>query len=107
MSWEKLPPIKGQVTCFTCGTDAVHLEMGDVIAVGFGAVSITRDQGSVDGFDSNDEQMCIEVDKAERFAASDPDHDWRLSAFGPMSTRVYQRQGPGLWVLVEQEVGFA
>ena len=44
---------------------------------------------------------------AEREAVIDPDHDWRVTLFGPLHGEVYQRQGEGEWLLVESNQGFA
>ena len=44
---------------------------------------------------------------AEALAAQDPDHDWRIVLHGPLSGRTYQRHGPGQWMLVEKNEGFA
>jgi hypothetical protein len=35
------------------------------------------------------------------------DHDWRLRIDGPLSSATYQRQAPGVWVLIERSEGFA
>ena len=45
--------------------------------------------------------------KAEELAAADPDHDWRIVLYGPLSGRTYQRHATGEWVLIEQSMGFA
>lgn len=45
--------------------------------------------------------------QAEELAAADPDHDWRIMIYGPLSGRTYQRHAPGSWVMVEQNEGFA
>ena len=50
---------------------------------------------------------CLSGAQAEKLAATDPDHDWRISLQGAMSGREYQRQGPERWVLVHQDQGFA
>ena len=44
---------------------------------------------------------------AERIAMENPEHDWRIVLNAPLWNRTYQRQAPGLWVLVEQGRGFA
>lgn len=44
---------------------------------------------------------------AEAAALADPDHDWRIVLFGPLHGEVYQRHGPGEWMLVEKNEGFA
>lgn len=44
---------------------------------------------------------------AESAAAADPDHDWRVTLFGPLHGEVYQRHSPGVWNLIEKNEGFA
>jgi len=46
------------------------------------------------------------VAQAEKVAAADPDHDWRIVLYAPLHGEVYQRQD-GRWVLVEKNDGFA
>lgn len=48
-----------------------------------------------------------EVSDAEKAAAADPEHDWRIVLFGPLHGEVYQRHGPEEWNLVEKNEGFA
>jgi hypothetical protein len=42
----------------------------------------------------------------EAMATSDPERDWRLILWGPLSGQEYQRQD-GEWVLVKTNQGFA
>ncbi len=44
---------------------------------------------------------------AENAAKADPDHDWRVTMFGPLHGETYQRHGDGEWNLVEKNEGFA
>ena len=44
---------------------------------------------------------------AENEALKDEDNDWRIVIDAPLHNEVYQRQGKGEWVLVEQGIGFA
>lgn len=53
------------------------------------------------------EPVYWDVEEAEKLAAADPDHDWRIVLFGPLHGEVYQRHGPGQWLLVEKNEGFA
>jgi hypothetical protein len=83
--------------------------MDGLIAVGFGFAACLKDGKPVleepqgdDGWDD----FPTGAD-AEKLAAADPDHDWRIQIEGPLSGRTYQRQGEGNWVLVEQNMGFA
>lgn len=62
--------------------------------------------GTVDDPDAP-EAVYWDVAEAEKLAATDPDHDWRIVLFGPLHGEVYQRHGPGQWMLVEKNEGFA
>jgi hypothetical protein len=44
---------------------------------------------------------------AEKLAAADPDHDWRVVLDGPLSGVTYQRHGPAEWLVVAKNGGFA
>ena len=79
-----------------------------MIAVGFGYAALHRDGAPVWSEDEavSDNSMMTGAD-AEALAAQDPDHDWRIVLHGPLSGRTYQRHGPGQWMLVERNDGFA
>lgn len=108
MTWEKLPPIEGgSKGCLCCGAMHQALPLHSVIAVGFGDATVTRD-----GEPIYDEQLVSEDQfwtcaDAEKAAADDPDHDWRISYYAPLYEAIYQRQGEGHWVLVQKGMGFA
>jgi hypothetical protein len=119
-----LPPITeeerkphGCLVCECAGAKPLSFPLDGVIAVGFGFAACTKDGAIVLEepqlrFDENDEPIDEEDEyptgaDAEKLAAADPDHDWRIQLDGPMSGRTYQRQGEGKWVLVEQNEGFA
>jgi hypothetical protein len=79
-----------------------------VIAVGFGSACVTRDGVAVyDEQQALTERELWDGADAERAAAADPDHDWQICKFGPLSSSVYQRHGEGQWVLIERGDGFA
>lgn len=79
------------------------------IAVGFGSADVTRDGELVlDGERIvNEGEGWPTFADAEALAVIDPDHDWRVTLFGPLHGEVYQRHGPEEWVLVESNRGFA
>lgn len=113
MSFEKLPAIQGSVSCLTCGCGAHEtLEMGRVLAVGFGDVVATRD-GITIYSESEAERNGAEwedywnTQKVEDVAKTDPNHDWRINFMAPLYGAEYQRQGDGHWVLVRKDQGFA
>ena len=110
-AWTKQPAIDGAYgACACCGPNHVRFHPEDVIAVGFGYAGLTRDGQNVwseplSGNYSDDDLMTGA--HAESLAAADPDHDWRIQLEGPLRGRTYQRHGPGEWVLIAQNEGFA
>lgn len=112
MSFEKLPAIDKNglhVGCLNCSTAALIAPMNMIIAVGFGSAYVTKDDECV-----YDEQQAMQdeaeewtVQDAENAALADPDHDWRIVKHGPMHGGTFQRHGPGEWVCVESNEGFA
>lgn len=66
-------------------------------------VNVTRDGEQV--WSGDDEHVLVR--RFERKAAQDPDHDWRIEYYGPLSDATYQRQGPKEWVLIKKGMGFA
>lgn len=118
MAWEKKPAIQsGGPACLCCGTPTDIFPADGLIAVGFGSATVTRDGALVydepqltwDGDDpvEPDESEYWTGADAEKAAAADPDHDWRISKFAPLYDAVYQRHGEGQWVLIERGEGFA
>jgi hypothetical protein len=109
MNWTKQPAIEGRHQgCLSAGVAENLFPMDAVIAVGFGSATVTRDGDQVyDGDEELERDNEITGQMAEDAAAADPDHDWRISLIGPLSERVYQRHGPGQWVLIAQGEGFA
>ncbi len=118
----KLPPVErkphGCLVCECAGTITDTFPMDGVIAVGFGFAACMKDGLPVleepqlsyddDGVPTDDDDVEYPTGAdAERLAAADPDHDWRITLHGPLSGRTYQRHGVGQWVLVEQNEGFA
>lgn len=107
-TWEKLPALEGtHGGCLNCGPRPSLFPMDGRIAVGFGDASLTRDGEHVWSEDGREWDDCMTGEQAEALAAADPDHDWRISLFGPMSGREYQRHGTREWALVSQDMGFA
>lgn len=110
VEWARLPALEGKPNpCLHCPPILPTIGMDRVIAVGFGAAYVSRDGESLydeaEVEDSGKEHW--EVRDAERLATKDPEHDWRIVMHGPMHGETYQRQGPGSWVLVEKNEGFA
>jgi len=108
-AWTKLPPIAAHYCgCFNCGPRPAHFPADAVIAVGFGYAALHKDGAPVwsELNDVTEDELMTGAD-AEALAAQDPDHDWRIVLHGPLSGRTYQRHGPGQWMLVERNDGFA
>jgi hypothetical protein len=104
-SWMKLPPHEGSHSkgCLCCGSVVETLPLSTVLAVGFGMVTVTRDDDVV--WAGDDEHVWLR--RFERRAQADPDHDWRVRFDAPLWDGVYQRHAEGEWVLVEKGRGFA
>jgi hypothetical protein len=112
MSWEKLEPMTQAAAglrsgCLTCGPQPIAFPRDAPIAVGFGSARVMRGDREVWSERGDDDwnDWWTGAD-AERAAAADPDHDWRIVLVGPLSNTTYQRQD-GDWVLVEKGPGFA
>lgn len=109
-TWEKLPPLDSRANpCNYCPAIPAEAPMGKVIAVGFGSADVTRDgalmlDGEREIMDGREPPTFAD---AEALAAIDPEHDWRVTLFGPLHGEVYQRQGAHRWLLVESNQGFA
>jgi hypothetical protein len=104
--WTKLPAIEeGCIKgCLNCGVRHSILPMDAIIAVGFGSADVTRDGAWIMG-EQGDEYPTVA--DAEKAAAADPNHDWRISYVAPLYESEYQRQGDAHWVLVSKGRGFA
>lgn len=112
MTWEKKPAIQsGGPACICCGTPTNMFPADGWIAVGFGSAGVTRDGKEVYSepydFDGEDESLIWTGADAEKAAAADPDHDWRIYKYAPLYAAVYQRHSEGQWVLIERGEGFA
>jgi len=99
-----------------------------LIGVGFGSAQVTMDDELIfaEGHDDNHHfhpEIELELKEIirrsydwdglpiladiEELARRDPDHDWRVDPFAPLRGRTYQRHGPGQWVLINSNLGFA
>jgi hypothetical protein len=76
--------------------------MDDMPHPGFGGVSFVKDGEGVAELHEG-----ATFADYEAIAAAAPEHDWRIYIFRPLADYTYQRQGDGLWALVEQGPGFA
>lgn len=112
MPFEKLPPADPKdihIGCLNCSTAASVAPMDMIIAVGFGAAYVTKNGQIVyDGEgDRNANGVAKTVEEVEAMAAEEPDNDWRIVKDGPMHGETFQRHGPGQWVCVMSDRGFA
>ncbi len=109
MTWEKMPAIAaGGPACLCCGTPTELFPADGWIAVGFGSASVTRDGKEVYSEPQDmDEALIWTGADAEKAAAADPDHDWRIFKYAPLYDAEYQRHGEGQWVLIRRGEGFA
>lgn len=107
-AWEKQKPIKsGGPACLCCGTPTTMFPMDGLIAVGFGSATVTRDGEEVYSEPYDEGAEFWTGKDAERAAAADPNHDWRISKYAPLYDAVYQRHGDEQWVLIQRGNGFA
>lgn len=103
--WTKLPPLEYggyRSNCLTGGPQPTELPVSAILAVGFGYVTVSKDGERL--WSGDDERVTLR--RFERQAAKDPDHDWRVLFYGPLSEPEYQRQD-GKWLLVRKGEGFA
>lgn len=109
MKYTPLPPIEGKTACLTCGCGSHDLlSMEQLLAVGFGDCSVTKDGECVyREILVGDGGQFWQGKDAEAAAAKDPDHDWRVVFFAALYEAEYQRQGDGHWPLVRRGDGFA
>ena len=106
--WTKRPAIQSRAGgCLSCGVPPETFRASQRVSVGFGIAQLTKDSRAVWDAGAAEYDECITGADAEALALADPDHDWRIVLDAPLSSRVYQRHGPGLWALVEQGPGFA
>lgn len=95
--------------CSCCPIPSIHAGMDKMIAVGFGSATAYNDAGFYyDGErDYCDGKEPKTIGDIEAIAKLDPDHDWQVCFVGPLHGETYQRQGDGLWIMVESNIGFA
>jgi len=103
-----LKPVEGKMQgCLHAGLAREVLPLRYELAVGFGAVTLTRNRKTIWSGDEAFAERPKTVRWAETQAAKDPTADWRLFFDAPLSSRLYRRQGRNRWVLVKQGNGFA
>ena len=107
MSWEKKPPIHGEIR--GCAHNPIFdvAPMDMPVAVGFGDAHLEKDGKIIYREPFSGEYEFYTVRDAENEALKDPDHDWRIVLYAPLYGKCYQRQGKRHWVLIEENRGFA
>ena len=108
MSWTKENPIKGNFKpCICCGVNEPVLDLGAIIAVGFGMATLEKNGKIIYMEENQPLEELMSVQQAEKIASKDPDNDWRIKLIGPLNESEYQRQGINHWVLYRTGKGFA
>lgn len=107
--YEKLPKVKGSISCGTCGCGArSDLPLQKLIAVGFGTAGYSKDGVTLWQEQPEDEgENCFTVEYVEKLAQKEPEADWRIFFYAPLYEAEYQRQGENVWALVKKGEGFA
>lgn len=104
----KLPALPRQhgpcLNC--CPAIEATFDLDREIAVGFGGARLSCDGETVFEFDMNGTED-LDGHGAEALALKKPNADWRIKLDSPLHGETYQRHGPGRWVLVEKNEGFA
>ncbi len=110
-------PYEGEVFqgCASCPPVHGMASMDTVVAVGFGSAFVSKNGAVIYSEPSNTSDdpdlyaaSCnVTLELFERIATANPRDDWRLHLHAPLRGRVYQRHGPGKWVLIESNEGFA
>lgn len=107
MSWIKLEPVKGgPAGCSVCGYNHETYPLDSIIAAGFGACQVSKDDELIYCEHAGQEEY-PKLQKFEDIAAVDPDHDYRLLLVLPLREVEYQRHQMGKWVLIRSDRGFA
>lgn len=101
-------PVEGGPNpCPHCPPIPTQASMDKLIAVGFGCAVVKRDgQTVLDGERPPNEEFLTFAD-AEALACLEPERDWCVVLNGQLHGETYQRQGDGVWILIERNDGFA
>lgn len=109
MAWTKEPALdvdKIHHGCLNCSNVGHTMPLDAIIAVGFGSADVTKD-GEYIYSEEHGKEDYRALSEFEDMAKTDPDHDWRVTMFGPLHGETYQRHGDNEWVLIESNEGFA
>lgn len=83
------------------------LALDALVAVGIGYAALTRDGMPVYEAECGEVEHAISVREAERLAATEPDHDWRIHLVALRDERHYRRDPDGQWHLYERGYGLS
>src|SRR5262249_41296881 len=73
------------------------LALAALVAVGIGYAALTRDGTPVYEAECGDVEHALSVREAERLAATEPNHDWRIHLVALRDERHYRRDADGSW----------
>lgn len=115
-NWAQIKPLdedKIFIGSLTCSSACRIAPMDMELAVGFGETIVTKDNELI--YSECDQRHSKgptwTVGDAEKLAAADPDHDWRIQKDGPLHGETFQRHHKGRykgqWVCIESNRGFA
>jgi len=109
--WRKLKPTpkeKVYIGCLNCSTVQWPKASMKTRIWGENAF-ITKDGKMIYCSDENiiDIRKAPTLQKIEKMAQKDPDHDWRFVKITGLHDETYQRQGQNNWVMVKSGPGYA
>ena len=98
--------IKG---CLNCGEMRQLLPMNELLGVGFGMVTVTKNTKIIYTEPNNpeNEKDFWTTKEAENLACKEPNADWRIHFYAPLYEAHYQRQDKNAWMLYKRGNGFA
>lgn len=112
LNWAQIPPLEDNqlfIGCACCSTACRIAHAYMEIAVGFGSAFLSKDSELI--YSETQDGPIWTVADAEKLAAADPDHDWRIQKYGPLHGETFQRHAKGKysgqWVCIESNQGFA
>lgn len=78
-----------------------------LVAVGIGYAALTRDGEAVYEAECGELEHGMSVRDAERIAATEPQHDWRIHLVALREERHYRRDADGRWHLYQRGYGLS
>lgn len=93
--------------CMNCAGAPRQLGLDKVLWGGGGVDSINVYSDNQLIWESELSNHEIFLSDIEKMAVEDPDHNWCVIFDGPLWGCTYQRQGEGLWLMIEKNRGWA